>query len=187
MALEKKDNKTFEPKVNLRDFTKLYDKHVKAIYRFIYYKTHHKETAEDLTSTTFIKALDNFSSFQSEKGNFSAWLYQIARNTVIDFYRTKKNNLNIEDVWDLSGDEDIERDIDMIKQLEGVKEYLKTLKAEQREIVILRVWEDLSYREISQATGKTEENCRVFFSRTIKTLKEKMPPALLLYFLLFRI
>lgn len=184
MALDKKDNKTFEPEVNLRNFSRLYDKHVKAIYRFIYYKTHHKETAEDLTSTTFIKALDNFNSFQSEKGNFSAWLYRIARNTVIDFYRTKKSNLNIEDVWDLSGDEDIERDICMTKQLEDVKEYLKTLKAEQREIIILRVWEDLSYRKISQITGKTEENCKVIFSRTILKLRSSVPLIILILLIL---
>ena len=172
---------------NIKDFTRLYDKYVDKIYQFIYYKTHHKETAEDLTSTVFIKALDNFDSFNEEKGSFSTWLYRISRNTVIDFYRTKKSNINIEDVWDLSGQEDIERDIDITKKIENVKDYLKKLKSEQREIVLLRVWEGMSYEEIAQITGKTEGSCKMMFSRSIKTLREEMPLALFLYFALLNI
>jgi RNA polymerase sigma-70 factor, ECF subfamily len=174
MALEQENNKTFESAEDLCDFGRLYDRYVKAIYRFIYYKTHHKETAEDLTSKTFIKALSKFNSFEAEKGNFTTWLYQIARNTVIDFYRTKKNNLNIEDIWDLSDYKDIERDAHISQQLEDVKKHLNTFSAEQREIIILRVWEDLSYQEIAQITGKTEENCRVSFSRAIAKLRSSI-------------
>ncbi|MFH1462436.1 MAG: RNA polymerase sigma factor [bacterium] len=167
---------------NLDNFGYLYDKYVRSIYNFIYYKTHHKETAEDLTSQTFLKALDKISSFDKKKGSFFSWLYQIARNSVIDFYRTKKNCLNIEDVWDLSGNEDIERDLDAKKKLEEVQKYLKRLKPEQREIVILRVWEGMSYKEIAEVVEKTEENCKVMFSRVVQRLRKEMPLAVFLNF-----
>jgi len=174
-----------DEKVNKDNFDQFYDKYINKIFNFIYYKTHHKETAEDLTSETFIKALNKLDMFNENKGSFSTWIYQIARNTVIDFYRTKKDSINIEDVWDLSTDEDILRDLDTAKRLEDVKEYLKTLKSEQREIVILRVWEEMSYKEISEAMGKSEASCKMAFSRTIKILKEKMPLSVFLTMLLF--
>lgn len=184
MNFNNKENNILKKGVNRDEFAQLYDKYAKSIYRFIYYKTHHKETAEDLTSNTFIKALDNFGTFDKKKGQFSTWLYQIARNTIIDFYRTKKNNINIEDVWDLADDENIERDIDTVKRLENVKKYLKTLKAGQREVVILRVWEELSYKEIAQITGRTENGCKMMFSRTIQTLRKEMPLLLFLYLII---
>jgi RNA polymerase sigma-70 factor (ECF subfamily) len=170
-----------------KEFTNLYDQYVEKIYRFIYYKTHHKETAEDLTSATFIKALNAFGSFDKSRGYFSAWIYKIARNTVIDYYRGKKNLINIDDVWDLSGKEDIEKDIEVSLKLEGIKEYLKHLSPEQREIVILRIWEELSYKEIAQITEKSEDSCKMMFSRTIHRLREEMSLNLFLCFILFNI
>jgi RNA polymerase sigma-70 factor (ECF subfamily) len=166
------------------EFSKLYDQYVKKIYNFIYYKTYHRETAEDLTSDTFMKALKNFDSFDTNKGSFSSWIYKIARNTVIDFYRTKKNNINIEDVWDLSEEEDLDSDFDAKERVKKVRKYLKKLKSDQREIIILRVWEGMSYKEISEIMNKTETSCRVSFSRTIKQLRKDMPLAIFLLLLL---
>ena len=88
-------------KGDLEKFSGLYDVYIGKIYRFIFYKTSHKETAEDLTSETFTKALKSIEGFSANKGTFQAWLFRIARNTVIDFYRTKKDLKNIDDVWEL--------------------------------------------------------------------------------------
>lgn len=154
------------------DFTAIYDRYVGNIFNFIYYKTHHKETAEDLTSETFTKAFKNFGSFDENKGPVSAWLYRIARNTVIDFYRKKKiTNINIEDIWDLAQEgADFARDFDSAESLKKVKEKLKDLKAEQREIVILHIWEEMSYGEIAEIMGKSENACKMAFLRAVKTL-----------------
>ena len=81
-------------KGSVEDFGRLYDLYIKKIYNFIYYKTHHQETAEDLVSIVFTKALKKINTFDNS-GTFSAWLYRIARNTVIDHYRTKKLDYNI--------------------------------------------------------------------------------------------
>lgn len=164
-------------------FGKLYDEYIKKIYNFIYYKTHHKETAEDLTSATFVKALQNIQKYSLEKGSFSAWLYKIARNTVIDHYRTMKFNYNIEDAWDISSDEKIDFDTDSRLKIEEIKKYIKDFKQTERDIIIMRVWQEMSYREIAEILGKTENNCKVIFSRAIKNLKEKMPLALFISFI----
>jgi RNA polymerase sigma-70 factor (ECF subfamily) len=155
-------------------FADLYEFYVKKIYNFIYFKTFHIETAEDLTSKTFLKALENIGKFKSDKAQFSTWLYQIAKNNVIDHYRTHKETTDIEDVWDLSSDADeqIKKDTDTRIMFEKVKKHMSCLSGSQRDVIMLRLWQDLSYREIAEITGKTESSCRIDFSRAIKKIKK---------------
>lgn len=162
----------------------LYDEYVRKIYDFIYYKTHHKETAEDLTSRVFVKALEKINIFDCGRGFFSAWLYRIARNSVIDFYRTKKGDIGIDDVWDLASGGDLERDIDAKQKLEKVEKYLKKLKSEQREIIMLRVWQGMNYKEIAEIMDKSEAGCKMMFSRAINDLRKEVPANMLVYILL---
>ncbi len=161
------------------EFVSLYDSYIDKIYRFVYFKTHHKETAEDLVSETFLKALENIHSFNPAKGKFSSWIYQIARNTVVDHYRSFKRNSNVEDIWDLSDNSDIARDADLNLQLGKVKIYLKELSPRHREIITLRLWQELSYEEIAEITGSSKEASKMMFSRAIKELRQKMPASLL--------
>lgn len=172
---------------NREDFALLYDAYVNKIYSFIYFRTQHKETAEDLTSRAFMKALEKIKSFNPELGNFSAWLYRIARNSVIDHYRTKKNETDIADIWDLSDGQDIERDIDTKEKLKAVDAYLKTLKSEQREIIIMRVWQGMSYLEIAEVLGRSEASCKMTYLRAIARLKQEMPLSVLVLFILTRL
>ena len=166
-------------------FVKLYDKYLKQIYSFIYYKTSHRETAEDLTSQTFFKALRHLENFNFKKNNsFSAWLFTIARNTVVDHYRSFRASKDIEDVWDLASNEDLFQDLLKKEKINKVLIHLKELKVQQREIIILRVFQDLSYREIGEIMGKGESACKMDFSRALKRLKEVIPLETLVLILL---
>jgi len=155
-------------------FGELYDAYIKKIYDFVYYKTLHKETAEDLVSLIFTKAMEKIGTYRGEQGAFSSWLYRIARNTVIDHYRTHKKEKNVDDVWDLSGDDDIERDTDARAQLTKVEAYLQTLSAEQRDIIIMRLWQGMSHAEIADALGKQEGAIKVAYSRAMKELRKNV-------------
>ncbi len=165
------------------EFALLYDQYVKKIYTFVYYKTHHQEIAEDLTSKIFFKALKNISKFDKKENYFSAWLYKIARNTVIDHYRTKKNHLNIDDAWDLLGEENAD-EYDNKQKLEKVKKYINRLKPEHRDILIMRLWQEMSYKEIAEALNKSEPSCKMAFSRLINQLRKDMPLALFISLLI---
>jgi len=178
-----------ESKINLNktSFAKIYDSNIDKIYKFIYYKTYHKETAEDLTSQTFLKALEKFHQYNPEKGSISSWLYQIARNLVTDYYRLKRNTVDIDDVWDLQDDQNIELDMENKEQLEELREVLKKLPADQRDILILRVWLDLTYNDIAQVLGKTEGACKMMFSRLISRLRKELSVAALLLFFLMKL
>ncbi len=158
-------------------FAELYDRYVERIYRFVYFKTFDKDTAEDIVSTIFLKAYERIGTFDAGKGVFSQWLYGIARNAVVDHYRSAKQHVDVDDLFDLGEDERTEEKIDARELLAKVERYLVTLNARQREIVTLRLWEELSYREIAEIVGGTEDAAKVMFSRTIRELREKLGPA----------
>jgi RNA polymerase sigma-70 factor, ECF subfamily len=157
-------------------FGELYNRYVDRIYRFIYYKTFSKEAAEDITSDVFHKAYDRLSSFDTNKGTFSQWIYRIARNSVIDHYRTQKKTVPIEDAFDLGEDDRTIEEHDNLIALGRVKEFMKSLTPRQREIITLRIWEELSYREIADRLDTTEDAAKMAFSRAMKELREKCGP-----------
>ncbi len=167
-------------------FGVLYDRYAAKIYRFVYYKIFNKETTEDIVSDVFYKALERIDSFDPEKGVFSAWLYRIARNTVIDRYRTKHTTVDIDDIFDLGHDERFAEKFDAQATLEKISKYLETLNATQREIVTLRIWGELSYKEIAAITGGTEGSVKMAFSRTIREVREKMGPLAVLLLMLMK-
>jgi len=158
-------------------FGALYDRYIQKIYNFIYYKTFDTATAEDLTSTTFFKALNKIGTLDVNRGAFSTWLYSIARNTVIDHYRSHTfNATNGEDIFDQSEDNHTEVALDARHSLGLVTEYLAKLSPSQREIVTLRIWEEKSYKEIAEIVGGTENSVKMAFSRTIRKLREDLSP-----------
>ena len=160
-------------------FGALYDLYLDKIYRFIYYRVHHKQTAEDLTSVVFTKAFHKFGSFDLE-AKFTTWIYSIARNTVIDYFRTSKTTEDIMDAFDLSDSTNISRDYELREKLETAKKYLARLPQQQRELVIMRLWDGLSYDEIALLTGQRPANLRVMFSRTIARMQKDLVLVLIL-------
>jgi len=162
---------------NFEGFGRLYEAYVKKIYSFVYYKTYHKETAEDIVSTVFMKALENVDSYKFGRGSFSAWLYGIARHAVIDHFRAARPSVNIEDVWDLAAEENLEIDLDAREKLNEVKKYLAQFSPAHREIIMMRLWGEMSYREISEIVGLSEANCKMIFSREMGKLRAGMGAA----------
>ena len=159
---------------DMNQFTCLYDLYSKKIYGYIYNKTLHRETAEDLTSKTFMKALEKINSYKSKKASFATWLYQIARNTVIDSYRINKKDISIDDVWDLSTNEDIPAQVDARMSYEKLQIHLQGFKSEHRDILMMKFWLGMSYREIGEAIGKSENNVKQINSRTVRKLRDSM-------------
>ncbi len=169
---------------NMERFGELYDEYLDKIYRFVYYRTLHKQTAEDITQEVFFKTLRSMSSINPSM-KFSSWLYKVAYNTVVDFYRSKKATVDINELSDLADDTDIARDIDRREALKKVVEYLEKLPSVQRDIVMMRVWDEMPYREIADVIGKDEGNCKVIFSRALAKLREVAPQAIAIILIIF--
>lgn len=167
-------------------FDALYVRHLKGIYAFVFYRVMDRMTAEDLTSQTFIKALEHIGSYNPRKGAFSTWLYRIARNTVHDHFRVTRPHTNIDDVWHLEADENPFLDAAGSMDAVQIRDVLRKLPKDKREIVIMRLWDGLSYKEIADLTGKSEASCKMTFSRTIADLRTHMSASAFLLMILSR-
>ncbi len=166
-----------------QDFDALYTANVDSIYRYLYRRTLDRMTAEDLTSTTFLKAFEKFDRFDPSKGTFGGWAMAIAKNVLNDHFRALRPQENIDDIWDLSSDDDVAGRLENREAHAELRDALSTLPKDKREIVLLRVWEDLSYADIAALTGKTEGNAKVIFSRAMKDLRGILPLSSLLLIL----
>lgn len=156
-------------------FGSLYDHFVKKIYNYIYFRTYRRDLTEDIVSQTFLKALEKLGTFKPEKGVFSAWLYRIAHNSLMDHYRQKKGTVNIDDVWDIPGERNVEMDAENRLGWEKLKPLLEKLPARDRDIILMRVWDEMSYREIGEVLGSSEASCKMAYSRAVQALRKVLP------------
>ena len=166
-------------------FGRLYDLYLPRIYRYLYHRTFHRETAEDLTSRCFLKALEKLESYRPDRGSFSAWLYRIAANSLVDHFRRKGRRETVSSVWeDTPSEEDFVPDVHNRLCWEQLKPLVAALPREKRELLFLRIWDDLSFREIGEITGKSEAACKMGFKRILEDLRRTDVLALTLLILM---
>jgi RNA polymerase sigma-70 factor (ECF subfamily) len=159
----------------LDQFMALYDSYMDKIYRFLLYRINHRETAEDLTSQTFLKAFDAIGSFDVSKGTFQAWLYKIAYNLLVDHYRKSKPTLDLVYAEQTASNDKSEQLAEEYFNQKQVKELLQSLPEATQELIILRIWEELPYVEISKILNKSEDSLKMQFSRAISSLRNMEP------------
>jgi len=155
-------------------FGELYDKYFPKIYRFILLKVSKRPDAEDLSHQVFLSAWRNIYTYESRGFPFSSWLYRIAHNSVIDFYRTKREYVDIELVSTerMSVDPEMEHLFDEKTELSLVKKMLAKLKEDEQTVLIMKFVDELSNKEVAEALGKSEGAVRVMQHRALKQLKK---------------
>lgn len=150
----------------------IYDHFADKIYRFIFFRVGQKETAEDILSDTFIKGWQKINQINSPAA-LSGWLYQIARNNIIDYYRIKKEVVSLDEVENFLIDEVDPVDfVNLNLQQKRITEVIHKLVPDQQQVIKYRYFEDLSNEEIAYVMGKTEGAIRVIQHRAIIRLKE---------------
>lgn len=160
-------------------FGGLYDHYSQAIFRFIAIRVTEREEAEDILHEVFLSAWQKLPNYVAKGFPFSSWLYRIARNRVIDYYRTKKAHVRIDDplsdLRDQLPDEQQPRadvELDITLSLEKAQAAISQLSSDQQEIIILRFVEDLSPKEVALILGKKEGAIRTIQFRAIQALKK---------------
>ncbi|MEK7509979.1 MAG: sigma-70 family RNA polymerase sigma factor [Patescibacteria group bacterium] len=157
------------------DFGQVYDQYIERIYRFIFLKVTSQETAEDLCADVFVRVMNQMEKTRIE--NIQAFLYQIARNTLADYYRerAKFRVVPVEEIGDIiDPPEGIIRQAAVHSDMDRIRENMAELEDEEQNLIIWRYLDELSIPEIAQLTGKTEGNVRVGIHRALQELKEKM-------------
>ncbi len=153
-------------------FSDIYDKYVEKIYRFVFLKVGTQDVAEDLTSEVFTRTWQKIRKDNAIE-NINAFLYQVARNLVTDYYRAKGRAqlVSIENVT-VADAKDLQAKAATYSDFEKVKAALSVLKDEYREIITWYYLDEFSISEIAKMTRKSEDTVRVIIHRAMQALKE---------------
>lgn len=160
---------------NQEVFAGLYDEFLPKVYRYIRYKVNDEQITEDLTSTVFEKALVSFERYSSDKAAFSTWIFSIARNTLIDYYRTNKarQRVSLDEAIEmpsrgLSPQEEVEKKAEQ----ECLRGCLSRLPEDDQEIIRLKFAAEFNNRQIAKMLGLSESNVGVRLFRAVRKLRE---------------
>lgn len=157
-------------------FGQIYNLFYRRIFRYCQFNLtgQRSEEAQDLCQETFFRAYKSLSAFSERKGgSFQAYLFRIARNLIIDSSR-KKKDVPLQEYSSVEYESDLDEQIDKKRQNQKLKEALNKLPEVERQIVILRYFEEMTTAETAKVIGLREGALRVRSHRVLKKLKELM-------------
>lgn len=155
-------------------FGELYERHVRRIYSYIYYRTGDHQDAEDLTARVFQRALKHITTYEDKGVPFTAWLYRIAHNLVANWHRDRSRRpvLPLEDyVAVVSRGQHPEARALANEDQRILLEAVRRLSAARQELLILKFVERLSNAEIGEIMGRTEGAIKSLYHRTLAALR----------------
>jgi RNA polymerase sigma-70 factor (ECF subfamily) len=165
-------------------FGKLYDQYYSQIFGYVLRRVANIEIAQDITSEVFFKALKNLGKFRWQNISFSFWLYRIATNQIIDYFRKSKHEVfSLEEVSDpvdtsnpsvetefLQAEEELKRHEDFLILHENIAK----LSIKYQEVIALRFFENKRIKEIAQILGKREGTTKSLLHRALEKLRNLM-------------
>lgn len=159
MAREQAAIRNLVKKAKGRDpeaFGRLYDEYVDQIFRYIFYKVGNFQESQDLTGQTFLKAFENIDSYEMRDVAFSSWLYRIAHNLVVDYFRkeSKREKVPIEEQSPTPSNRGNPVDT-VMADLDSERLYraMQKLTHNQREVLVLKFIDNLSNAQVSEIMG----------------------------------
>lgn len=142
-----------------------------SIYKFLAFRLQNQEDAKDLMSQVFLEAWQGIKRYNGKR-SFKAWIFSIARYTLIDFYRSYKTTASLDAVTDLAGNTDIKAEAETKSDVDFVLSELDRLPELYQTILKLHFLEELEYSEIAEMTGKTANSVRVIVKRGLDKIRK---------------
>ena len=155
-------------------FSRIYDQYIDKIYRFVYLKVNSQEIAEDITSKVFLKGFEAYQA-KFEIKNVGAFLYQIARNAVVDHYRAqgRAKTVSIDASPEIADSGTNAQDKAILRaDMAVIKKGIQKLKKEHQDIIIWHYLEDMPISDIAKLLDKPAGTVRVMLHRGLKDLKD---------------
>ena len=154
-------------------FGKLYDRYVQPIYRYIFSRVGNAHEAEDIVSQTFMAAYESLGNYR-ERGQFSAWLFRIARSKMNDHFRRSRREVGLEAVGEILEREDALGALIRAEELSRIRSLIHHLNEEEQELLRLRYVADLSFVEIADLLGRREDAVKKSVYRLLARLKSQL-------------
>ena len=168
-----------EASFNENIFSDFYEEYYEKVYNYVYFKTGERVNAEDLTCSIIEKVLNNIHWYNSAASSLNTWVFTIARNHLIDQFRSKsRSECYFEEGQELQISDRItarpEESVIETEQAEMISMLLQRLPETEREVMILKFWGGLKNIEIAAQLGLNSSNVNVMVFRTLKKLKKMM-------------
>jgi RNA polymerase sigma-70 factor, ECF subfamily len=164
-------------------FATIYDHYFSRVFTYIRARVNDDQSADDLTAQVFERALTKISRYQPEQAPFGAWLFGIARNSVNNHLRAERRRrwLSLDFIGEKPAEEPRPEETVMHNEAqESLWAALRTLRDQEKELVLLKYVAGLSTRQIGEMTGLSESNVSVILFRAREQLKARLketPPA----------
>ena len=154
----------------------IYEAYFDRIYRYIFLRMRNESEAEDLTQQVFMKMLKSISGFKSKGVPFSAWLYRIAHNQVVDFHRqqNRKSTVDIEGLPLPSTAEDPQQTIELEVDIDELKKAISKLTAAQQEVLALRFTGEIPIARCAEIMGKSEGAIKALQHSAVVALRKAL-------------
>jgi RNA polymerase sigma-70 factor (ECF subfamily) len=155
-------------------FEEIYNCYFSRIYNYVHYRVSNFNDADDLVSQIFEKLFIRFKCYCPEKAAFSVWLFTIARNTIIDYYRSKSrmNFTSIETAFELADSESDPSDAAVLNEIQQkLLKALATLSKREQDIIALKFWSGFSNRDIAKLVNISESNTGIILFRAMRRLR----------------
>lgn len=156
-------------------FGELYARHVDPIYSYLLHRVRDRADAEDLTALVFSRALAALPEFDWRNVPFRAWLYRIAGNLVVDYWRRRRDRIPLDRAATLpdSGPspDDLIEESDLRARL---RRALTTLPDPQQEAVVLHFGQGLTYRQVGEVLGRSEGAAKQLVHRALLNLRREL-------------
>jgi len=165
-----------QAKFNPAAFGDLYERYLKKIYTYIYYRVGNHADAEDLTSRVFQKAFVHLPGYEHQGLPFSAWLYRIAHNIVANWYRDqgRRKLVGLDEATRHSTEEEPGSAAERSADRDMLMKLIRQLSADKQQVLILKFAEEYSNMEIGEILGKSEGAVKSLYHRTLLQLREIM-------------
>ena len=161
---------------NLGAFSELYQRHVQRVYRYVLVRVGgNVQDAQDLTSQTFLAAMEGLKSYRSTQP-FVAWLLGIARHKVADQFRRQKPQVDLETAVSLTdtNTDDPDEQLDQQLDIARVTRKLQTIAPDRAEVITLRLMAGLEVPDIARLLGKNEAAVRMLLFRGLRDLQTQL-------------
>lgn len=155
-------------------FAAFYTEYLPKVFRYVSYRVRDQATAEDLTATIFEKALSKFDDYSRRKAAFSTWIFTIARNTVIDHYRTAHPTADLSEEMEqvlAAADPSPDEAAELAEEKLRLKYCLEQLSQVERDIISLKFGAEITNRAIAAQIRLSESNVGVIVYRAVRKLK----------------
>ncbi|MFR2535304.1 MAG: RNA polymerase sigma factor [Clostridia bacterium] len=154
----------------MKEFEVIYDEYFKEVYKFILSLSKNSAIAEDIVQDTFIKALKNAKNLK-DSTKIKSWLFQIAKNTYLSYVSKNVKNISIDEI-EIASSNNEETEFLNKDTIKRVRSLLHKIKEPYKEVFYLRVFANLSFKEIAEIFEKEETWARQIFHRSKIMIKE---------------